>query len=319
MKCNKFALVLAWMFALAMPFSAFAAGGPTGNTTNEENKNESSSNIASTVANLITNNILVRSGGGSDSGQSSGDEPAGVGVWTLGGATFLDNTKTGAKYNGDLTVATVGVDKLFGSLLVGVGVGYEKLDLTTRYNTGKIAYDGFSLVPYLSYAISSDLIADASLIFAWLDYTMKDTQGGVRYSDTLNADRRVASAGLTKFLIFNKLMLSGRLGTMYMNEHQGSYVLKADRYSATGIYTWQGSAGLRGTYDMGAFKPFLGTNLQRDLMKSGASTNDNWGADFDLGFTYNLTDTFLLGLTGNYGLRENLTKAGGMLNLRYSF
>ena len=44
-----------------------------------------------------------------------------------------------------------------------------------------------------------------------------------------------------------------------------------------------------------------------------------WGTDFDLGFNYNVTDSFLLGVTGTYGIRENLTKTGGMLNARYDF
>ncbi len=232
---------------------------------------------------------------------------------------FLDNIKPEGNYNGNLATATVGVDKLFGSLLVGVGFGFEKLDLTTKYNDGKMLYDGFSIIPYVSYSITNDLVADASFSYVWLDYTMKDTQAGVGYSDHMAANRMVTTAGLTQYLSMDKFLLSGRLGTMYLNEHQGSYLLNASEYGKSGIYTWQGSLGLRGTYDMGAFKPFLGATYMHDFLKSGAKTTDIWGSDFDLGFSYNVTESFVLGLTGTFGLRETLTKVGGMVNIRYDF
>lgn len=322
-KLKEIALLAAFLFVSALPAPVFA-----GNTTSEQ----SSSNAATTVSSTVTNIIVARSapgggggGGGeltsltSPTGMSAGDNAQGIGVWAVGGATFLDHSKPGTKYNGNLGISMVGVDKLFGSLLLGVGLGYERLDLSTPYNGGGIAYDGFSIIPYLSYSITPDLVADASLIFAWLDYTMKDTEAGVKYRDHMPADRRVVSAGLTQYLSFDKLLLSGRLGTMYMNEHQGAYVLNTTANSKSGIYNWQGAASVRGTYDMGVFKPFLGTTFTRDLMKSGKPSNDDWGSDYELGFTYNFTDTFQMGLTGTYGFRENLTKGGALLNVRYDF
>lgn len=329
MKACAIALFSACLLVLVLPAVILASS----NTTNEENTSSSSQTVGSIAATAIQNRITARpgtgggsggSGGGlSDSqfgtGQSAGDNPAGIGLWALGSANFLDNIKDGAKYDGSLSTATVGVDKLFGSLLVGVGLGFEKLDLTTKYNVGKMNYDGFSVTPYASYSISNELVADASLSYTWLDYTMKDTQAGVGYSDQMGANRMVGNIGLTRYLSLDKLLLSGRLGTMYMNEHHDSYRLNTTTYSSTSIYNWQGSVGLRGTYDMGKFKPFLGATYMADLLKSGAITNDMWGADVDLGFTYNLSDTFLLGLTGTYGARENLTKTGCMLNIRYDF
>jgi len=282
---------------------------------------------------MVTNVIVARNSAGagaSDSGKalsslpggtglSAGDNPMGLGVWAMGGGMYLNHAKFGANYRGGLRLATVGVDKQFGSLLLGVGFGNENLDLTTHYNNGSIVYDGFSVIPYLSYAITQDLVADASLIYAWLSYTVRDQVNVLQDRDYTDAYRRVVSAGLTKYLTFNKLLLSGRLGTMYMNEHQDLYHLNGNRYGDSGVYNWQGMANLRGTYDLGAFKPFVGATFSTDLVKSGKSSIDTWGSDFDLGFSYNLTDSFQFGLTGTYGLREYMTKAGGMLNVRYDF
>ncbi|GAB6127369.1 hypothetical protein [Humidesulfovibrio idahonensis] len=82
--------------------------------------------------------------------------------------------------------------------------------------------------------------------------------------------------------------------------------------------TWQGNLGVRGMYDMGAFKPYVGVTYMQDFIKSGSNT-DMWGTDFDLGFNYSINNSFQLGLTGTHGIRENLDKVGGMLTLRYDF
>ncbi|MDO9083285.1 MAG: autotransporter outer membrane beta-barrel domain-containing protein, partial [Humidesulfovibrio sp.] len=313
MKANTLALSCVCLLVLALPLSVLAAGGPGPNepAVNQEAQASTTSTVGSVAATAsagaISSRITTRTGSGggsggggsggsgggqSGTGQSSGDTPAGIGVWALGGANFLDNIKNNANYNGSLMTATVGMDKLFGSLLVGVGFGFEKLDLTTKYNEGKMLYDGFSIIPYVSYSITNDLVADASFSYVWLDYTMKDTQTGVVYSDQMAANRMVTTAGLTQYLSMDKFLLSGRLGTMYLNEHQGSYQLNTSEYGKSGIYTWQGSLGLRGTYDMGAFKPFLGATYMHDFLKSGAKTTDMWGSDFDLGFSYNVTESF---------------------------
>jgi len=302
---------------------AFGAGSAfaSSNTTNEKNQSQITSEVAKAAATanvgMISNRITAVTAG--NSGQSSGNGPMGIGVWGLGSGVYLDNTKSGANYDGSLYTGMIGMDKQLGDLLVGVAAGYEKLDLTTKYNSGNMEYDGWSVVPYLSYSISKDLVLDASFSYTWLDYTMKDTQAGVKYSDSMDAHRMVTSAGLTQYIDWDKFLFSARLGTLYLNEHQDSYLLNATNYGSAGIYTWMGSLGLRAQYDMGAFKPFVGATYMQDFMKSGDSDTDMWGADFDLGFNYIPADGWVVGLTGTYGVREDMYKAGGMLNVRYDF
>jgi hypothetical protein len=349
MKISKLKVLGALLLSACMFSSeAFAAAGPTSNTTNEQNQSQITSNVAQVAATANMGMISTRitgltapggfsSGGtggfgtggtggaggaggtgGFSRGQSSGNGPEGIGVWALGGSTYLDSSKSGAKYDGSLSNAMVGVDKQIDSLLFGVGFGYENLDLTTKYNSGKMEYDGWSIVPYMSYSITKELVADASFSYTWLNYTMKDTQVGLKYSDSMDANRMVTSVGITDYMSFDKFLLSARLGTLYLNEHQGSYQLKTTQYGDAGVYTWQGNLGVRGTYDLGAFKPFVGVTYMQDFVKSG-SNSDMWGTDFDLGFNYSVSDSFQLGLSGTYGIRENLDKVGGMLTIRYDF
>ena len=318
---------LVLLVALLLP----AAGLAASNTTNETNKNDISQKVSSVAASanvgMLGSRIATMQGpsgaggtgsGGITKGTSSGNGPAGTGVWALGGAFYLNGDKPGAKYDGSLSTAMLGIDKKFGDLLAGVAVGYERLGLDTKYNDGKIEYDGVSVAPYLSYAFTKNLIADAMFSYTWLNYTMKDKQLGVGYHDTVDANRMVTSAGITQYYPLEKWLFSGRLGTMYINEHQGSYTLKTTDYGKSGVYTWQGQVGGRASYDLGQLKPFFGATYMYDIAKSGGDT-DQHGADFDLGLNYSATDSLSFGLTGTYGIRENFYKAGGMLNARYEF
>lgn len=325
MKSKKLMLLLICLLVLAAPMAAFSIPGYQHNPTNEQNQSSITGDVATTAAaaslETVQNRITGLTGPGGQSGQSSGNGPAGIGVWAFGGGIYLDSSRDGARYDGGLMTAMVGVDKQLGDLLFGVAFGVESLNLSTKYNSGKILYDGFSITPYLSYAFKKDLVADASFSYSWLGYTMKDTQIGTKYNDHMDADRRVASLGLTQYLSLDKLLLSGRIGTLYLDEQQGSYNLRNTIYSPADVYVWQGSLGLRGTYDLGAFKPTLGLTYSQDFIKSGGRTQDQdlWGVDLDLGCNYAVSDRFQLGLSGVFGLRENLTKAGGLLSLRYDF
>ncbi|WP_459852516.1 autotransporter outer membrane beta-barrel domain-containing protein [Humidesulfovibrio idahonensis] len=352
MKRNMmFALVC--LLALIVPVGAHA-----GNTTSEESKSLVTSNIAQTSSAVNLGMVATRitslttpgtftsgisgggfapsgggfgapggapgggsggGAGGTSGGRSSGNEPAGIDVWALGGSLYLDNSKSGGSYDGTLSTAMVGLDKRLGDLIIGLGFGYERLNLTTKYNSGNMDYDGLSIMPYLSYSFTKDLVADAALSYTWLNYTMKDTQSDVKYQDSMVAARTFASVGLTKYLVWDKFLLSGRVGSLYLNENQGSYTLKTTGYGKSDIYLWQGNLGVRGTFDLGNFKPFVGATYSHDLLKSGNESVDLWGTDFDLGFNYTVTDRMTLGLTGTYGIRENLTKAGGLMNFMYQF
>lgn len=328
MKTKYIALLAACLVALALPAPVFAILGPSTNDSAPAAAADAGSSSSSVTTKAISAHITsvagpagfsAASGAGGPTGLSSGDNPLGLSVWGSGGGEYHSNSRTGHNYDGSLLLTTIGLDKVFGSLLAGVALGYEKLDLTTKYNDGKMRYDGYSLTPYLSYAITKDLLLDASFSYTLLDYTMKDTQVGVGYSDTMDADRQVTTLGVTKYLTLDKLLLSGRVGTMYLNEHQGSYRLNIKSFSTAGIYTWQGSLGGLATYDMGTFKPFLGVTFMKDFIKSGGTTNDMWGADLDLGFNHKVTDALSLGLTGTFGVREDMHKVGGMLNISYNF
>lgn len=338
MKTNKLMAAATCLLAL-LTFGAGSALASGSNETNEKNQSQISSDVAKAAASANVGMLGTRisamtgpSGGfgggtggatggglGGGLGQGSGNGPMGIGVWALGSGTYMDNSKSGARYDGSLFTGMIGADKQMGDLLVGLAVGYENLDLTTKYNSGKMEYDGWSVVPYLSYSITRDIVLDASFSYTWLDYTMKDTQAGVKYSDSMNANRMVTSAGVTGYMDWDKFLFSARLGTLYLNEHQGSYRLNATDYSKAGIYSWSGTLGLRAQYDMGAFKPFVGATYMQDFIKSGSDSYDMWGTDFDLGFNYMPADGWVIGLTGTYGVRDNLNKAGGLLNVRYDF
>lgn len=290
----------------------------------DQEKNQSTiTNVVATTAatsqvESVINRVTAITAPGGQGGTASGDGPLGLGVWGMGGGVYLDGSKKDARYDGSFSAAMLGVDKQWGDLLFGVAFGAESLDLTTKYNSGKILSDGFSVTPYLGYAIKKDLVADASFSFTSLDYTMKNTQGVTKFSDHMGGQRMTTAAGLTQYLPLDKLLLSGRIGLMYLDEHQGSYNLSATIFSPADVYGLLATATVTGVYDLGAWKPSLGLNYEQALLKSGGQ-HDTWGVDLLPGVTYSATDRLQLGLNAVLGVRENLTKAGGVLSLRYDF
>lgn len=319
------------LLVLALPVSGHAFG-PRPQAPPESKRTEVLTNVSSSAAAISLGAIHDRIsaangfGGGAGTGMASGNAPLGIGVWAAGAGLNFSGSQPDTQFRGNLFSGMLGVDKQAGSLLVGVALGAENLDLATKYNSGSIAYDGLSVIPYLSYAIQKDLLVDASFGYTSLFYTIRETQRDENpslYPDTkptghTSADRLVSSVGITKYLTLDKLLLSGRLGTMYLNESKSSYSLDTLSYGSTDIYVWQGSFALRAAYDLGAFKPTAGLTYTQDFSRSGRKS-DVWGTDLDLGFSYALNDRCVLGLSGIFGLREDLTKAGGMLSLRYDF
>lgn len=331
-------LATAWASPASAVICPPASHCPGGGGSSDSDSSTTAS-VAQTAATanvgMLSSQISGMSGGGSgggggatggaggigdgSGGRSSGNGPEGIGIWALGGANYLESYKGDGHFDGSLFNGMVGVDKQLGKLLLGLGLGVERLNLTTKYNLGKMEYEGVSVVPYMSYSITGDLIADASFSYTWLDYTMRDTQSGVKYHDDMDAYRMVTAANLTKYYMLDKLILSGRVGTLYLNEQQGDYVLNSSYISSSRVYSWQGSLAARAMYDLGQWRPSAGLTYMYDFIKSGGKRDDVWGVDCDLGLTYAPSNSLSLGLTTVVGVREKLAKLGAMLNVRYDF
>lgn len=336
---RTFGLVFLCAFFLSCGIAAAGAAiVPGDNVTERDDKAKAQQAVAvntmqtavTASTGMVTSRIAAvqaPGGGGVNpaaSGKSSGNGANGFGVWALGGAYYLDSSKSGAKYDGGLYSAMVGIDKEVGRALVGVAFGYEGLDLDTNFNSGSLKYNGFTVMPYASYAITDDIIADLSLGATWLNYDIKDTQNNEvgraqRYSSSYDAMRYVVSGGVSKYFLIDKWTLSARLGGLYAHESQDSYRVGFSDISKQNIEIGQVSLGGKAAYDMGnGFQPFFAATYRQDVAKSGPN-DDMAGGDFDLGFNWQATDQLKLGLTGTYGIRENFSMVGGMANIRFEF
>jgi len=176
-------------------------------------------------------------------------------------------------------------------------------------------------------------VADASLGLAWQDNTQKSTYisniDGLRHGMKQNFDswRLFTAAGLSKFWMVDKWLISARFGAMYLHQENAPYTLRGtdalpfanDSVSVNKNLSdlFQLSLGGRAAYRIGNFSPFVGATYVQDVAKSGRQ-KDFVGANFQAGFNYRV-NAFSMGLTGIYGVRDHYQNAGGMLNFRWDF
>jgi len=162
---------------------------------------------------------------GNLSGLSAGDavEAARLGIWIMGSMSWISNSTTSAKYNGDIVTILGGVDyKFTPKFMAGLAVGYQGTNLNTSYNNGWNRNTGFVAMSYASYSFLDNLVADASLGLTPVHYEISSSsplQGQTK--NGYDALRVLQATNLTYYIIPNgtNWMFSVKAGNMLSNEH----------------------------------------------------------------------------------------------------
>ena len=266
-------------------------------------------------------------------GASGGNGPVGAGVWVNGGLQRMD--RSGLQWSrGNMSTLTAGLDKKIasGKAVVGLSLGGEWLRLDMSDN-GKYKSDGFSLTPYFSYALQPTLMLDASLGLGWQSNHQRSSYISAvdlqrhEMQEDFDSWRLFTAAGLSKFWMVNKWLISARFGAMYLHQNTGSYTMRGsgglpfsnDIFNVSkNLYdVFQLSLGGRVSYQYGNLRPFVAATYVQDVAKSGEK-RDYVGLNFAAGFNYRINNVSL-GLTGTYGMRSGYKNYGGLFNIRLDF
>ena len=110
---------------------------------------------------------------------------------------------------------------------MGVSVGYERSDLDTDFNDGRLESDGVILLPYVGKAIGRHVVVEAGAGYGWLSYDR--TRGDGAFRGSFDAERFTSFANVSGFMPetwhgVDRLTLSARLGFQYSNEQQDGFV-----------------------------------------------------------------------------------------------
>ena len=221
---------------------------------------------------------------GQATGLSAGDpeEAARLGLWAMGSMSWISNTKTGTKYNGNIVTMLGGVDyKFTPKFMAGLASGYQGTFLNTAYDNGWNNSTGVVAMSYASYSFLDNLVADASFGVTPTRYEISSASASQGVTRTGYGSLRVLqTTNLTYYIIpsDSNWNFSLKAGNMLSNEHDYATGSK-DSFlgemsgGAKAAYTWKwltASAGGMYMFDYSTQTPndrneiqaLLGTKIQ---------------------------------------------------------
>jgi hypothetical protein len=120
------------------------------------------------------------------------------GAWGRAATSWLDDDYTDTAMNGRIHAPVLGVDKVQNGTVLGFSLGYERVDLSTKFNDGRLTADGVSFLPYIGTLLTDDLVLDAGLAYTRLRYHRQDNRHTSRASRReFDADRLLLFSNLT--------------------------------------------------------------------------------------------------------------------------
>lgn len=285
---------------------------------------------------------VAANGFNASTGLSGGDMSGKAGVWASGSWTGVEDNNTATAFDGDILVGLVGADyQVTPSVVVGLSVGYEDIDIDTQYNgfagqDGSLEGDGYTIAPYVGVQLTEILTADLTAGYSDLEYdTLRfDPSTGNRITGSTDADRYFVSAGLSgHHALPNDWMAKIRGSVFYASEDKdaftetestGATIAVGDEETELG----QLSLDTRWVYEAhDVIKPYALIGAEYDFVKDDVTVaagqsvaDDDFGAKFGAGFNVKLGDNVTGGIEAyTVEFREDYDEYTATANLRVNF
>jgi len=276
------------------------------------------------VPGLAGQTMLALSALGAQTGLSAGDAATRnrCGVWGMTAVNWLGSDKGGASFDGNLVTAMAGFDyRIIDPLVAGVSVGYQGLGLDTHYNAGWLKSSGYTVMPYASYALTPNLVADASFGLTFNNYNSSriDTGQNQEVTGHYNALRALGAANLTYSYLVGNWTLSAKAGTILANEHQYSYVeTNSTRHAASDTFLGELIVGAKAGYRYKMFVPQIGVSYLYDYALTDGGPRDEVQGLVGLGLQ--ATERLLFNVECNNSFfREHTRNTSLIGSLRFEF
>ena len=294
--------------AVGLSVTGFATGAMAKKLDTDSSSSVTQDGTSTTSASQIVGFIVnhLTGGTGGSNSQSSAADATGVAagdsagpaqsLWFNAGAMRVDDSHTGANYDGNIYTAILGYDvAVTNKLTVGVAGSYERIRIDTNYNSGTLKGKVWSIAPYLSYRIDDMLSVNATVGRSWADYDVAHT---ISATGSTNGKRWFGAANLVAEQNVDAWRLSETLGYFYVSETQDAYtetgsgalsVPESKRH--LGQIRVGGKAGYEIPTSFGHVTPYLSARAEFDVNKSsnvvltsGATVSqDDFGATFGAG------------------------------------
>jgi hypothetical protein len=245
-------------------------------------------------------------------GLSAGDGDSGFSVWNSIDYNDFENTFSQARYNGSTKNLLFGIDySLTDTLLAGVALGYERAQIDTDFNLGKMTSKGFSFSPYLGFALTETWSGDLTLSYSRLKHDQYRIQNNQRINSDVDTVRWFISANINGSWQFNQLALNVYTGIIHaenndehFKESNGNQVAQ-QKSKVTTV-----NLGSEIAYSFMTLEPFLGLTYNYDTNQTSNQLTNNTQLDED-------RDNFML-LTGVRYFAESGLSVNAELSKRLS-
>lgn len=255
------------------------------------------------------------------------------GVWVDGNYTHIEDDEPGAEFDGPQVAVGAGVDYAFSDrLILGVNFNYDHSDIDNNFGgagfaPGRLKSDAYGVGPYLGYAVTDNILFDASFVYSWGDNDISD----VVSTGSFDHEGWTATANLTGFMdLGNNLTFAPTAGIAYSYNRDDSYTDSANVFFATqrvytGVLSFGGSLSyFHAIDDVRSIEPSIGVEgawefdlFGRPPLDSGmvASNVNDPSLDFSItgGLDVTLSETISMSLTGSVGGlgRKNYLEVSG--------
>lgn len=253
-------------------------------------------------------------------------------AWTGGSLTRISKSDAGGRFSGSVTNGVVGYDRrLTPDLLLGAAVGYESVDIKTRFNNGTVESSSVSVAPYVGYTITDWLAFDATLGHTWIDYDFTRNDDAVKGGT--GAGRWFGATNLTATQRYGAAKAFAGIGYLRLREEQDAYAeTDGTAIAASTIDFGQARATVGGAYDFvttfGTVSPNGFARLEYDTPRTSAvllgnglvSSTDRSGMVFGLGIDLATEENLTVGLSATTTqFRENTEIYSFAAIARYRF
>lgn len=220
------------------------------------------------------------------SGLNAGDDFASpVGGWlSYGFADFKDTSIF--NFDGQRHSGLGGVDFMpSDQLIVGLAAGYDTVDVDTLFNRGNAQVDGFTVAPYIGYALNDAVSFDFTFGYSGLTTDQYRVDNSGRYDASVDSRRWFTGAGMNLLHNIDNWYLTGSAGWTWARE-------KIDGFTETGGPTpfsvgeqtarfAQWRAGGEVAYFLEGFEPFISATYQYDYQYEELTSNTGIAVDYD--------------------------------------
>ncbi len=254
-------------------------------------------------------------------------------VWGDGSYTYMEGDEPGAEFDGPQVSVGAGLDYAVSErLILGINFNYDHSNIVNDFGgaafaNGRLKSDGYGVGPYLGFAVTDDILFDASFVYSWGDNDISDSTTG-----TFNNEGWSATANLTGYVdLGNNLTFAPTAGIAYSYNRDDAYIDSAAVFFAAqrvyaGVFNFGGtlsyvhaiddvrsiepSIGIEGAWEFDIFgEPPLDSGLVASNVNDPSLAFSVTG-----GLAMTLSETISMSLTssvGGLGRKNYLEVSGG--------